>query len=155
MPDYSQAKVYKVSSPNHSLVYYGSTVLRLDKRMSVHRSTSSHCTSKQIVDAGDAVIEQVEEYPCMNKHELLDREAEVMLADWDGCVNEAVPGAYRRAGGKKAYNREYNEKNAEKIKAHNTKKHQCECGGKFTHVNKQRHFKSKKHQAYISIPSPV
>ena len=174
MCDYSNGKIYKVLSPNHSLVYYGSTVQTLEQRMVHHRCTGNKATSKQIVAAGDAVIELIEKYPCMNKHELEDREAEVMQADWDGCVNEMVPGVIRRAGGMKAYQKEYKKEwyeenrvklraqhreyygnNAEKVKARQNEKHQCECGGKFTHVNKARHFRSKKHQAHISSQSPV
>jgi len=170
MSDYSNGKIYKVWSPNHDKVYYGSTTMTLEQRMVQHRSPSNYATSKQIVDAGDADIEQVEEYPCMNKHELEDREALVMQADWDGCVNGYIPGAVRRAGGKKEYQREYYEENGVRIRArqreyqkeyykNNTeelrKKHQCECGGKYTHANKARHFRSKRHQAHISSQSPV
>ena len=184
--DYSQGKVYKVWSPNHSLCYYGSTVQPLAVRMNEHRSTGNNCTSKQIIDAGDADIALVQDYPCMNKHELEDREAELMQADWDGCVNELVPGAVRRAGGRKEYYRVYNEKNvvkiserqkewkeknaveltayhkkyyeknAEKMNAYNKeryeqegKKYQCECGGKYTHQHKARHFRSKKHKDHV------
>ena len=174
MCDYSNGKIYKIWSPNHSLVYYGSTVKTLADRMSVHRATSNSTSSKQIIDAGDADIKLIEDFPCMNKYELLDREAEVMLANWDGCVNEMVPGAVRRAGGLKEYFKENNKKyyeknvvkinayqkeyainNAAKVRAHKTKKHQCACGGRYTNVNKQQHFKTKKHQAFVSTPSPV
>ena len=147
--DYSQGKVYKVWSPNHSLCYYGSTVQTLVERMYDHRSPHNSCSSKQIIDAGDADIQLIEEYPCMNRDELEDREAEVMQANWDGCVNELVPGAHRRAGGMKAYQKKYYEKNAVKIREQQGKKYQCECGGKYIHRSKARHFKTKKHQDYV------
>ena len=38
----------------------------------------------------------------------------------------------------------------EKNKERNTKKYECECGGKYTHTNKSAHVKSKKHQDYIN-----
>ena len=170
MPDYTQAKIYKVSSPNHSLCYYGSTVKTLAVRMSEHKTPHNGCTSKQIIDAGDADIQLIEEYPCINKHELEDREAEVMQANWDGCVNEMVPGAKRRAGGEKAYSKkyyeknavriraqikEYHKKNADSIRARKNEKCLCECGGKYTHSHKQRHFKSKMHQDHTAAQSPV
>jgi len=178
--DYSRAKVYKVWSPNCDKVYYGSTVNTLAERMCMHRSTHNATTSKQIIDAGDADIKLVEDFPCMNKYELEDREAEVMRADWDGCVNVMVPGAVRRAGGEKAWGKEYrkvnavkisarkkkyNEKNAEKIRAQRKeywkvyaetigaqKNEQClcECGGKYTNRNKARHFKTKRHQNHAA-----
>ena len=147
--DYSQGKVYKVWSKNHGLCYYGSTVKKLAQRMSEHRGACNTTTSKQIIDAGDADIELVQDFPCMNKHELEDREAEVIQADWGGCVNEVVPGAKRRAGGEKAYKKEWYEENAVRIRARDSKKYQCECGGKYTHQHKARHFKSKKHQDHV------
>jgi hypothetical protein len=44
------------------------------------------------------------------------------------------------------YNKQYREKNKEHI----NKKIICECGNKFSHNDKSRHFKSKKHQNYLS-----
>ena len=38
--------------------------------------------------------------------------------------------------------KEYYEKNKEEIN--------CECGGKYTYYNKNRHIKTKKHQNYIN-----
>ena len=131
MTDYSQGKIYKVWSPNCEKVYYGSTTNSLTARMSQHKHPSNLSTSKHIVDAGGADIKLIETFSCLDKYELEDREAEIMLADWEGCVNEMVPGAIRRAGGEKeykkkhyeenavkisVYQREYNEKNAEKLR---------------------------------------
>jgi len=120
MPDYSQGKIYKIVSPNHEKIYIGSTCLTLERRFSLHKS-KHQCCSTEIIDAGDARIELIELFPCLDRAQLEDREGEVQLMDWDGCVNDRVAGAYRRAGGKKAYdkvkNKEYREENAEKIKA--------------------------------------
>ena len=41
---------------------------------------------------------------------------------------------------------EYNRRYAEK----NNKKCNCNCGGKYTHGNKAKHFKTKKHQNYLT-----
>ena len=38
MPDYSQAKIYKITNTDGSKVYYGSTLMRLSQRLSQHRS---------------------------------------------------------------------------------------------------------------------
>ena len=40
----------------------------------------------------------------------------------------------------------YRAKNKDKI----NEKFDCACGGKFTHQKKSQHFKTKKHQAFIS-----
>ncbi len=113
--DYSKGKIYVIISPNCELVYYGSTVETLKKRFSFHKSQRD-CTSIKIIDAGDADIYEIEKFPCSCKYELEDREAFYILNDWNGCVNELVPGAIRRAGGKKAYLKKYNATPENKIK---------------------------------------
>jgi len=116
---------------------------------------------------------------------LEDREAEVQLMDWDRCVNKQVAGAYRRAGGEKEYGKAYREKNAETIKARDKSRYQanaekikaqkkayyeenadtikakkkekctCFCGGEYTHSNKARHLRTKRHMNFVEIISMV
>ena len=45
----------------------------------------------------------------------------------------------------KLKNRNYYIKNNEKL----TEKISCECGGKYTHLNKSKHFKTQKHSNYM------
>ena len=45
--------------------------------------------------------------------------------------------------------KQYYQDNAKKLKQKANQKHECECGGKYTHQNKERHAKTKKHMAYI------
>ena len=101
MPDYNDSQIYKIVSPNHEKVYYGSTTQTLEKRFSVHLTLN--CSSTEIINAGGADIKHIEWFPCDNKHALEDREAYFILNNWDDCVNTRVPGAMRRAGGKTAY----------------------------------------------------
>ena len=42
------------------------------------------------------------------------------------------------------------EKRKERINKKNYQKFDCECGGKYTQHHRARHFKSKKHQAFIT-----
>jgi len=114
--DYSQGKLYRIVSPNHDKVYIGSTVETLAERFRKHKQKRT-CTAVQIIDAGDARIEEIEAFPCLDKYQLEDREAELQLADWDRCVNKNVAGAMRRAGSVQAYHKVYRDANAEKIKA--------------------------------------
>ncbi len=114
--DYSQGKMYRIVSPNHDKVYIGSTVKTLEQRFSEHKSTRN-CMSREIIDTGDARIEEIEAFPCLDKYQLEDREGELQLADWDGCVNKYVAGAMRRAGGKQAYRKVYREAHLDQIKA--------------------------------------
>ncbi len=108
--DYSKGKIYVIISPNCELVYYGSTTETLKNRFKLHKCPSQTCTSKKIIDSGNADIYEIEKFPCSSLHELEDREAIYILNDWNGCVNKEVPGAIRRAGGKKAYDKARNAK---------------------------------------------
>ena len=60
----------------------------------------------------------------------------------------------------KEYMKEYRKLNKDKLvknkkeycilnKDKINEKHKCECGGKYTHKHKSRHFKTKKHIQYI------
>lgn len=105
---YEHAVIYVIKSSNCDQVYYGSTIKTLKKRFSTHKCKHSTCSSKKIINAGNAQIYELEAYPCTCLSELEDREAFYILNDWDGCVNENVPGAVRRAGGWPAYMKVYN-----------------------------------------------
>lgn len=50
----------------------------------------------------------------------------------------------------KAKDKEYYEKNKEAIMKNNLTVHTCICGSNYTHCNKLRHDKSKKHQEFIN-----
>ena len=50
----------------------------------------------------------------------------------------------------KKYYEKYFEENKEKILKKNNEKFDCECGGKYTHINKATHINTKKHQSYLS-----
>ena len=47
------------------------------------------------------------------------------------------------------YKKQWNETNKEKVALKKGEKFSCDCGGKYTHGAKARHFKSKKHLKYI------
>jgi NADH pyrophosphatase NudC (nudix superfamily) len=50
----------------------------------------------------------------------------------------------------KESNAQYYQQNKETIKEKRSQKFDCDCGGKYTRNHKVRHFKTQKHQAYIS-----
>lgn len=105
---YEHAVIYVIKSSNCDKVYYGSTIMTLKQRFSNHKGKHSTCSSRKIINAGNAQIFEIEAFPCTCLSELEDREAWWILNDWDGCVNESVPGAVRRAGGWPAYMKVYN-----------------------------------------------
>jgi hypothetical protein len=89
MPDYSKGVIYQVISPHHVLPYIGSTTQPLCKRMVGHRAPSNVCRSRIVIEAGDAYIELIEEYPCENREQLNKREGEIIRQR--ACVNHVVP----------------------------------------------------------------
>ena len=76
MRDYTKGKIYKIVSPNCDKIYIGSTITSLRKRfISGHKCDDrTYTSSKEIIDAGDAYIELIEEYSCNSLKELLWRE---------------------------------------------------------------------------------
>ena len=78
MPNYQNSKVYSIRSLSRpELIYVGSTTQPLSKRMGQHR-TDKGCVSKEIIAIGDAYIELIENYPCVDKNQLLARENSYM-----------------------------------------------------------------------------
>ena len=103
------------------LVYVGSTVSPLSERMGRHRHPSNRCTSKQILDIGDAYIELIELCPCTSKEELERREGHFQRSM--DCVNVNIAGrtgAEYREDNKESittYAKQYREDNQEYISA--------------------------------------
>ena len=85
MSDYSKGKIYRLLCDDPNLVYYGSTVRELEKRLIGHTCKSNSCSSKILVEAGGIRIELVENYPCNSKAELELREK--MYIRSNNCVN--------------------------------------------------------------------
>jgi hypothetical protein len=93
MPNYANAKIYQVISPNHPVPYIGSTTQPLCKRMASHRKKNNSCSSRILIESGDAYIELIEEFPCENKEQLNKREGELIRER--ECVNHQVAGRTR------------------------------------------------------------
>jgi len=159
MKNYNKSFIYKIT--DGVLDYYGSSADTYDNRKSKHVVPSNHCTSKKIINSGlPWSMDIIEHFPCSCVEELEDREAWYIMNN--ECVNEYVPGSYRRAGGVKAYGKQYYSENTETLKAYNKQyradnaetinsKHNCDvCGGKYTLKHKSTHYKSKKHQKAIA-----
>ena len=90
MPNYANAKIYQIISPNHPVPYIGSTTQPLSNRMTCHKKKGYNTSSRIVLDAGDAYIELIEEYPCENREQLNRREGEVIRQR--ECVNRRVAG---------------------------------------------------------------
>ena len=102
MPNYNYGKIYKIVSKDSNLIYIGSTVCSLKKRMNEHRCNmlayikdenySGKQDSWKLLIFEDAEIHLIEKYPCSSKRELEERERyniEKVGLDW--VVNERLP----------------------------------------------------------------
>ena len=94
MPDYQNAKIYKLVNDTLGLTYYGSTVQSLSVRKACHKSSSNKvygkCSSRLLFDGkSDVDIVLVEKYPCNDREELHKRER--FYIENNDCVNITVP----------------------------------------------------------------
>jgi hypothetical protein len=143
MRNYQNGKIYTVRSLSRpDLIYVGSTIQPLSVRMGMHRVPSNDCTSKQIVDIGDAYIELIELYPCSSKEELNRREGHFQRSL--DCVNTRIAGRTRA---------EYLEDNKESISAHQKQYNQdnqeyISARGKQYYENNRESIASQKKQYY-------
>jgi len=149
--DYSKTLIYKIvcNDLNVKDLYVGSTT-DFRKRKTRHKSDCNNQNSKEykfnvyqfIRDNGgfdNWTMVLVEKYPCETSLEKLKRER-YWYETLGATLNKQVPSQTQQE-----YAKQYYVENKEII----NQKHNCECGGNYTQVNKQRHLKSKKHQKYL------
>jgi hypothetical protein len=167
--------IYKISSTSCDKYYIGSTFKPLNIRLSNHKADYNrfvngkyhYISSFEIIKYNDATIELLEEFDNITKDELRKKEGECMKLHKDNIVNKMIAGrtnaAYYQDNKEqikqykqdhkdehKQYQKQYRQDNKEQIKQYNKQKNICECGGRFTNVNKARHLKSPKHVNYIN-----
>tara|TARA_R110002153_G_scaffold79214_4_gene202252 strand:- start:3013 stop:3591 length:579 start_codon:yes stop_codon:yes gene_type:complete len=110
--DYSKGKIYEIVCNIKGLVYYGSTIRTLKKRLSEHKydyKRGENCSSKFVLQNNNFEIILIEDYPCHSKKELLDREG--WYQKNNVCVNKVINGRSR-----KEYIKQYDIVNKERIK---------------------------------------
>ena len=108
MNKYENGKIYKLTGSN-GLVYYGSTIMPLHRRLTKHKCKSNTCISKLICDMK---IELVENYPCNCRSELEMRER--WFIENNECVNITIPFTTKEEI--KHYQKQYKIDNKECIK---------------------------------------
>ena len=131
-PKYQNGKIYTIRCRyDDNLIYVGSTIQPLSKRMGSHRTTSANrATSLSNTVNGnwdDWYIELYEEYPCNNKSILEKREGEIIRLI--GTVNRIITGRT-----KEEYIKENKEKILENKKKYyeNNKQHILEKNKKYS-----------------------
>lgn len=169
MPNYNNSKIYKIICNTTNCIYVGSTVSKLNIRLSRHKSdynrlknglTLSYYTSFEILKNNNYEIELIENYPCNSKKELLQREGYYIRKL--NCVNKVIPNRSRKEReGQISYKiknkirkKKWAEKNKDKIKASKIKfRNQriiCDCGDNISKEHIKRHAKSKRHINYMN-----
>ena len=158
MPDYKNAKIYRIVCNVTGLTYVGSTTRTLAQRLCQHRYhyqrylsniTDSKTTSFNVLACDDYDIVLLEKVVCESIDELHQRER--YYIETLDCVNKRIPLRLKSMSdifseAREAYQREYRETNKEAIKAKAVVKIHCGCGSVHNHCNKSLHLKSQKHR---------
>jgi hypothetical protein len=160
MPDYNNAKIYKLWSPEGDDIYIGSTTKLLSTRKAQHKydyknKEHAHCLSKILYEKyNDVRIELLECFPCENIDELNKKENEYIRSN--KCVNIRQEGRTYKEWCEdnkehvKEKKKNYYEKNKEKQLVKQSELYVCECGKELTIGKKARHEKTKIHQDYLT-----
>ena len=168
--------VYSIRTHQTTDIYIGSTTQPLSKRMVNHRTdyknyldgSKKYYTSFEIIKYPDSYIELIYEGEFESKLEMQKREGQEIRNT--NCVNKRIAGRtmqeyykdnktqilenvkqYYKENREKLleYQKEYQKDNRETIAEQKNQKFTCVCGGCFTHGNKCRHLKSKKHNLFL------
>jgi len=156
MVNYQNGKIYRIDGGG--LTYIGSTTNNyLSTRLAGHKcdynrfldGKKNYYTSFEILKTDNYRIELLEKFPCDSKDELTAREGYYIRQMV--CVNKHIAGRTKKEWHQDNKNelnqkyKQYYQDNKEQLK----KRHECECGGKYTHKNKSAHLKTKKHLKYL------
>ena len=87
MPNYQNAKIYKIMSSQTDKIYIGSTVQKLCVRMASHRANKT-TELEEILKFNDAKICLIENYPCETKEELTKRQQMYVKKFSNICIND-------------------------------------------------------------------
>lgn len=93
---YQYATIYKITDKDNTECYYGATTQLLCSRMGHHRATyrkkTGYTTAHVLFDKyglENCRIEKIENFPCNNRSELLQKEKEYIINH--PCVNKQIP----------------------------------------------------------------
>tara|TARA_R110000787_G_C13381866_1_gene441872 strand:+ start:449 stop:940 length:492 start_codon:yes stop_codon:yes gene_type:complete len=159
MPDYKNAKIYKLWSPEGDDIYIGSTTKYLSTRKAQHKykydKNTITCKSSILYEKyNDVRIELLECFPCENKDELNKKENEYIRNN--NCVNKRIEGRTTKEWyednkeSHKLWKKNYYEENKQKQLTKVSVLYVCECGKELTIGKKARHEKTKFHLNYLT-----
>lgn len=175
MTKYSNGRIYKLKNDIDNEIYIGSTIMKLSRRISKHRSVAKNNNNLKVYQHLNIIgwkhvkIVLIEKYPCADREELLKRE-DYWCDEMKPSLNINKP--HRTKEYIKNYCKEYRKNNKAFVDGLNKKyykKHRkdlmkkqksyydnnkqkylitvkCECGCKITKVSLNRHKKTNKHK---------
>ena len=115
-----------------------------NNQMELHRREGQHiqnneCVNKVIAGRTD------KEYYDQNKEKERERKKQYYAK------YPEIAKAYKEANKDRIaqYQKQYRENNKEQLNSKRNEKHNCDCGGRYTHNHKAEHFKSQRHQKYL------
>jgi hypothetical protein len=146
---YKRGKIYTIRCRyDDSLIYVGSTIAKLSKRMRRHRLGKT-CSLYKFVDGDwdNWYIELYEEYPCDNREQLEKREGQVIREI--ATINKLIAGRTQKEYYKENHDKIleqrkiYRQNNNDKILEKKKEKCKCDvCGAEITKNNLARHKKT-------------
>ena len=158
MPDYNNGKIYKIECFETGEVYIGSTceptlARRLTKHVDSYGSwkggKSNKVMSFDIIDRGEYKIMLIENFICNSRDQLRAREGHhIKEYKQDNKDNLNIQNKLYKMNHKEEtaiYQIKYRIDNAEAIKVQSSTPFKCECGKRFTHNHRARHFKTPNH----------
>lgn len=177
--DYSKTVIYKIVCRDESIdyLYVGSTT-NFTKRKCEHKLNSMNPNSiqynqKKYIEMrknggwDNFIMLEIEKFPCNDKNEAFAREEEYRkkLNANMNMIKAHLTVEERKEQKHELYKLYYDKKhkeisekkklykqlNKETINKKNNEQYTCECGGKYTHTNKTKHEKTKKHKEYFLI----
>ena len=111
MSDYSQGKIYMLTSEQTPEIYIGSTKETLEERLTKHKSDYKrwlegkyhYVSSYEILQYEDCEIKLIQNYPCNTEQELRKKEGEYQIMM--DCVNKHIAGRTCKEYHKEYYSR--------------------------------------------------
>lgn len=149
--------VYTIICSLSGKQYVGSTFMSIQERYLWHQSSMNKCSSKAIISPNSSIM-LLEEAVVENKGDLRKLE-QIWYDKTPNKVNKNRPIRtelqrkqqlvdYRFNN--KEYYKNYRDNAAEKWGEHFT----CDCGGRFTRINKNAHLKREKHCVFLAQTTP-
>tara|TARA_R110000824_G_scaffold157869_3_gene331403 strand:+ start:3251 stop:3715 length:465 start_codon:yes stop_codon:yes gene_type:complete len=91
-PDYSKGQIYKLTNPDCTDIYIGSSVRRLSRRLWAHRdhATLGRKSYGNIFETDNYTIEKIEDFPCESSEQLRKREREILELTKSMCPHHTI-----------------------------------------------------------------